>query len=156
MPVTRKIYLYTAPDGTVPFLRFLEITDDKMRQKLLYALKCLVLFPDRMTEPYVKHFSIERYKNLYELRERIRILVRIIFALDKDGNVIILHPFVKKHDRNTMQALESSLQMLDQIKANTASLTEYQWKEGITGEKTQENYPAAGSGGNGDSNRTPA
>lgn len=149
----KKIYLYTAPDGTVPFLRFLAITDEKMRSKLLYALKCLVLFPDRMTEPYVKHFSIERYKNLYELRERIRILVRIILTFDKDGNIIILHPFVKKHDRNTVQALESSLRMLNQIDSQTASLTEYQWKGGIDGEKVSENQPTVRSSGINSGNR---
>lgn len=135
----KKIYLYTTPDGSVPFLRFLDVTDEKMRGKLLYALKCLALFPERMTEPQVKHFSIERYKDLYELRERIRILVRIIFTLDKDGNIIILHPFVKKHDRNTMQALESSLRMLNQIDSQTAGLIEYQWRGGTDGEKTSKN-----------------
>lgn len=139
MPVTRKIYLYKAPDGEIPFLKFLSVTDEKMRSKLLYALKCLILFPERMTEPYVKHFSIERYKDLYELRERIRILVRIIFTLDKDGNIIILHPFVKRHDRNTMQALESSLRMLGQINSHAASLTEYRWKGDVDCEKTCEN-----------------
>lgn len=141
----KKIYLYTAPDGSVPFLRFLDVTDEKMRDKLLYALKCLVLFPERMTEPQVKHFSIDRYKDLYELRERIRILVRIIFTLDKYGNIIILHPFVKRHDRNTMQALESSLRMLGQINSHTASLTEYRWKGDVDGEKTCENQSAVRS-----------
>ena len=129
MPTTKKIYLYREPDGNVPFLKFLGITEEKMRHKLLYGLRCIALFPERMTEPQVKHFSIERYKMLYEYRERIRILVRIIFTLDKDGNIIILHPFVKRHDRNTMQALESSIRALGKIDENPDSLVEFQWKE---------------------------
>lgn len=132
----KKIYLYTEPDGSIPFLRFLTVTDEKMRQKLKQGLYCLAQFPDYMTEPHVKHFNIERYKDLYEFRERIRILVRIIFTLDAAGNIIILHPFVKKHDRNTMQALESSLLMLSQIENERGSLTEYRWKEDANAAKT--------------------
>ncbi|GKH48139.1 type II toxin-antitoxin system RelE/ParE family toxin [Anaerotruncus rubiinfantis] len=144
----RKIYLYTEPDGGVPFLRFLAVTDEKMRQKLRHGLYCLARFPDYMTEPHVKHFNIERYKDLYEFRERIRILVRIIFTLDAAGNVIILHPFVKKHDRNTMQALESSLRMLHQINNAQGGLTEYQWKEDANAAKTNEsNHGGRGGAG---------
>lgn len=124
----RKIYLYTEPDGNIPFLQFLSVTDEKMRQKIKAGLYCLTQFPEYMTEPHVKHFTIDRYKSLYEFRERIRILVRVIFTLDKAGNIIILHPFVKKHDRNTMQALESSLRMLRQLENASASLTEFPWK----------------------------
>lgn len=131
----KKIYLYQAPDGSIPFLRFLDVTDEKMREKLEHGLKCLAMFPKYMTEPHVKHFSIARYDRLYEYRERIRILVRVIFTLDRDGNIIILHPFVKKHDRNTMQALESSLRVLGAINSFYGSLVEYEWKEAQKNEK---------------------
>ena len=33
-----------------------------------------------MREPYVKHFRIERYQALYELRAKSRNLVRITFT----------------------------------------------------------------------------
>lgn len=131
-----KIYLYKAPNGEVPFLKFLVVTDDKIRKKLEYWFKCLALFPEFMTEPHVKHFSIARYNALYEYRERIRILVRIIFVLDKNGDIVILHPFVKKHDRNTMQALESSLRVLSLISDSPESLVQYEWKEAHGNEKT--------------------
>lgn len=131
----KKIYLYKDPGGEVPFLKFLSVTDEKMREKLEHGLKCLAMFPEYMTEPHVKHFSIARYDRLYEYRERIRILVRVIFTLDRDGNIIILHPFVKKHDRNTMQALESSLRVLGAINSFYGSLVEYEWKEALENEK---------------------
>lgn len=38
-----------------------------------------------MREPYVKHFCIERYQALYELRAKSKNLVRIIFTLTDDG-----------------------------------------------------------------------
>ncbi len=74
----KKIYLYKPPGEEAPFLRFLAGTEPKMRKKLQYGLRCLACFPEYMTEPHVKHFSIERYNRLYEYRERIRILVRVI------------------------------------------------------------------------------
>lgn len=125
----KKIYLYRTPDGNVPFLKFMRVTEPKMREKLRQGLMCIAAFPDYMTEPHVKHFSIARYNRLYEYRERIRILVRIIFTLDANGDIIILHPFVKKNDRNTMQALESSLRMLDEIKRNPCQLVEFKKEE---------------------------
>lgn len=131
----KKIYLYRSPDGRVPFLDFLDVAEEKLRQKLVYGLRCLAAFPERMTEPQVKHFSIERYKALYEYRERIRILVRVIFTLDKNGDIIILHPFVKRHDRNTMQALESSIRVLDCIRASPDCLVEFEWRGGAEHEK---------------------
>lgn len=121
----KQIFLYRTLDGSIPFLNFLDVTEEKLRKKLIYGLRCLATFPERMTEPQVKHFSIERYKALYEYRERIRILVRVIFTVDKNGNIIILHPFVKRHDRNTMQALESSIRILEYIRDSPNCLVEF-------------------------------
>lgn len=125
----RKIYLYKPPGEEAPFLKFLAATDQKMQRKLKYGLRCLACFPEYMMEPHVKHFSIERYNKLYEYRERIRILVRVIFTLDEDGNIILLYPFVKKHDRNTMQALEASVSIMEKIRASPDSITEYQFEQ---------------------------
>ena len=65
-----------------------------------------------MREPYVKHFCIERYQALYELRAKSKNLVRIIFTLTDDGDILFLTPFIKRHKRNTMQALDRSLDCL--------------------------------------------
>lgn len=125
----RKIYLYQSPDKTAPFLDFMDSLDSKVRKKIDYALKCMVISPGKLSEPQVKLFSIERYSQLYELRERIRILVRIVFTVDGDGNIILLHPFLKKHKRNTYQALEISLEMLEQIRQTPETLLEYQFPD---------------------------
>ena len=127
----RKIYLYKPPEGEPPFHKFLTTMEPKMRGKLEHGLGCLAMFPEYMSEPHVKHFSIARYSRLYEYRERIRILVRIIFTLDTNGNIIILHPFVKKNDRNTMQALEASLRMLGEIQENPEQLVELWAREEV-------------------------
>lgn len=121
----RKIYYFQPEDKTAPFLDFMDSLDIKARQKIIYALQCMAITPGKLSEPQVKHFSIERYKRLYELREKARVLVRVIFIPDAEGNIILLHPFIKQHKRNTYQALETSLGMLERIHQNTGSLREY-------------------------------
>lgn len=125
----KKVFLYISPSGESPFLRFLSVMEPKLRARLVQGIGNLAAIPEYMTEPHVKHFSLERYAALYEYRARMRIMVRVIFTLDAEGNIILLHPMVKKRDRNTMQALETSLRMLEQLKQGEASLAEYTGKE---------------------------
>jgi phage-related protein len=125
----KKIYLYVSPDGEIPFLDFLRTLNAKQQKKLDYALKCLVLNNGKLSEPQVKHFSIERYKRFYELREKAQVLLRIIFVLDSNGNIILLSPFIKRHKRNTSQALDASLKMLYEIYHYTGTLREYSFSE---------------------------
>lgn len=125
----KKVFLYLSPDGESPFLRFLSVMEPKLRTKLVRGIGNLAAIPEYRTEPHVKHFSLERYAALYEYRARMRIMVRVVFTLDGDGNIILLHPMVKKRDRNTMQALETSLRMLERLKQGEASLVEYTGKE---------------------------
>ena len=125
----KKIFLYISPSGESPFLRFLSVMEPKLRARLVQGIGNLAAIPEYMTEPHVKHFSLERYAALYEYRARMRIMVRVIFTLDGEENIILLHPMVKKRDRNTMQALETSLRMLEQLKQGEASLAEYTGKE---------------------------
>lgn len=125
----KKVFLYLFPSGESPFLRFLSVMEPKLRTRLVQGIGNLAAIPEYMTEPHVKHFSLERYSALYEYRARMRIMVRVIFTLDTEGNIILLHPMVKKRDRNTMQALETSLRMLEQLKQGEASLAEYTGKE---------------------------
>lgn len=134
----RKIYLFKYPDGNVPFLDFMTTLDEKAQRKLEYALKSMAIFQGRFTEPQVKHFSIERYRHLYELREKSRVLIRVIFTLDGEGNVILLHPFIKRHKRNTNQALETSLVMLEKIRQYPNTLMEYPFHGGLGGNHQEE------------------
>lgn len=125
----KKIYLYTSPDGKTPFLSFLDSLDSKQRKKLEYALKCIALSTGKLSEPQVKHFSIEKYHELFELREKAQILLRVVFAFDENGNVILLYPFIKRHKRNTNQALEASLKILADVRQNRSLLCEYMYSE---------------------------
>lgn len=108
----KKIYMLKTRAGGIPFLEFLQRLEPKQRSKLIEGIACLVSVPGYMTEPAVKHFTLEKYKRLYEYRARIRILIRVIFTLDEEGSVILLYPFIKRHERDTMQALERALRVL--------------------------------------------
>ena len=70
----------------------------------------MVLYPSYRTQPHVKHFTIERYSGLYEYRERIRVLFRVIYMVDSKQNIILLAPFIKRRDKDTQYALELDIQ----------------------------------------------
>ena len=47
----------------------------------------------------------------------------MIFSMDEAGDIILLRPFIKRHERDTMQALEQALHDLERTKRE--SLLEY-------------------------------
>ena len=63
----------------------------------------------------MKHFSIEKYKHLYELRLKAAgTMVRIIFHNIAE-NIILLNAFIKRDKRDTEQALEYALKIIEQL-----------------------------------------
>jgi hypothetical protein len=112
--------------------------NEKQRQKLLSLFALMLQAPvSVMREPYVKHFTLERYSSLYELRAKSKTLVRIIFTMTPDGDVLFLTPFVKQHRRDTMQALESSLSLLDRMRDGSCSYQELSIEFFVNGGKTK-------------------
>lgn len=108
-----------------PLCQFFKSLDEKQRQKLLSLFIMLLQAPQAiMREPYTKHFSLERYQSLYELRAKSKTLVRIIFTLTDEGDVLFLAPFIKRHKRDTMQALDASLRLMAGVEDVTSSTHE--------------------------------
>lgn len=95
--------------------------------KLLYAAPKGEASP-LPKEPAVKHFTISKYSELYEVRARSKIMIRVTFTILKNGDILFLIPFVKRQPRDTMQALDSSLKLLAQIKNGTGSVSEFVYK----------------------------
>jgi hypothetical protein len=108
------VYFAAPKERTPPLTDFLDSLDGKLRKKLISQFG-LLLCVKGLGEPHVKHFTIAKYSLLYELRARSRIMVRIIFTVRRNNDIILLEPFVKRHRRNTVQALESSLRLLGEI-----------------------------------------
>ena len=87
----------------------------KIRKKFDFILHYIADESNQFKEPYVKHFSIEKYKRLYELRLKAAgTMVRIIFY-NIDENVILLNAFIKRDKRDTEQALEQALKLIEHL-----------------------------------------
>ena len=133
-----KIMMVQPDSAPPPILMFLSSLDGKLQRKLDLQIRRLASTPvSALTEPHYKHFTIAKYSRLFELRERGRVLVRIIFTIQDDGAIILLEPFIKRHKRTTMQALDSSLKLLMQIEDNPGLLTEYAPYDTLSGKEDQ-------------------
>ena len=137
--VMSKLMIAMPSDKTPPLYDFFnDELNEKQRQKLLSLFALMLQAPvSVMREPYVKHFTLERYSSLYELRAKSKTLVRIIFTMTPDGDVLFLTPFVKQHRRDTMQALESSLSLLDRMRDGSCSYQELSIEFFVNGGKTK-------------------
>ena len=94
---------------------FIKTSNIKIRKKFDFLLRYIADERNQFKEPYVKHFSIEKYKRLYELRLKAAgTMVRIIFY-NIDDNIILLNAFIKKDKRDTEQALEHALKLIEHL-----------------------------------------
>lgn len=89
-----KLMIAMPSDKTPPLYDFFnDELNEKQRQKLLSLFALMLQAPvSVMREPYVKHFTLERYSSLYELRAKSKTLVRIIFTMTPDGDVLFFDP----------------------------------------------------------------
>ena len=121
----RKIYVYRNDTGEIPVLRFVESTHKKIRSKFDFMLQFVKDERNMLCEPYVKHFSIDKYKMLYELRIRANgTMVRVIYYKAEE-NIILLHAFFKKSRRDTENALEYALKILNSFDDSALYPTEH-------------------------------
>ena len=126
----KGIKVFTPPGRTAPVARFIDGLDPKLRDKLIRWLIELPNTPKAsLREPHFKHFALERYRDLYELRARGKVLVRIIFTFRPNGEVLLLHAFIKKQSRDTMQALEQAVSVMVQVRNHPELAAEYIVKE---------------------------
>ncbi len=110
----RKIYAYTK-DNRSPVEEFIQATNDKIKEKLIFQLVYIKDESNPFCEPYVKHFSMERYRKMYEIRlKAAETMIRIIFY-EHDGEIVFLHAFHKRDRKDTDRGLESALKILESI-----------------------------------------
>lgn len=122
----KGINIYTPPERAAPVARFIDDLEPKLRDKLIRQLIELPNTPRvNLREPHFKHFTLERYRDLYELRARGKVLVRIIFTIRPNGEILLLHAFIKRQSRDTMQALEQALNVMAQVRDRPKLAVEY-------------------------------
>ena len=125
----RVIKVYRPPGKVSPFEEFLSQQNPKLRQKLRWTLFRLAQM-DRfeLKEPHFKHFALERYSDFYEMREKNKILVRVVFTFCGE-DILLLAPFVKRETRDTMRALERSISMLADVREYPDYAVNYHFTE---------------------------
>ena len=109
----KTLYLYQ-DKGDNAVKRFLQSFPSKQQERLLRQIAMLLL--PQLGKPPVKHFQMDRYRSLFELRDKYKTtLTRIIFTYDAAGNVILLEAFIKNYKRKTDAALASALAKMRRI-----------------------------------------
>lgn len=126
----KGILVYQPPGKAALLPAFIDGLDPRLREKIIMQLYQLSL-PQKpeMREPHFKRFSLERYRSLCELRVKSKVLIRIIFYLHPNGDVLLLHGFIKRQKRDTMLALEQSLRILDALRDHPERAVEYKIRE---------------------------
>ena len=110
----RKLYAY-APDSRCPVQEFLHGMDEKIQDKLRFQLAYVLDENSSFVEPYVKHFSLAKYRPFYEIRViAAKTMVRVIFH-EKNGEIILLYAFHKRDRKDTERALEAARRIYDEI-----------------------------------------
>ena len=123
----RTVKIYCPPGKAPPIPAFFDTLDPKLRRKLkLQLLRLTQISMAELKEPHFKHFSLEKYSQFYEMRERSKILIRVIFTITND-EVLLLVPFVKKQSRDSMQALEQALTMLAEVRGHPERVSVYEF-----------------------------
>ena len=126
----KGILVYQPPDKPAQLPEFIDGLDPRLREKIIMQLYQLSKpHKPELREPHFKRFSLERYRDLCELRVKSKMLVRIIFYFCPNGQVLLLHGFIKRQKRDTMQALEQAIRILDTLREHPERAVEYKIKE---------------------------
>ena len=117
--------MYNGGEGKYQITDFIKKANPKIKKKFEFILRLIADENNQLKETYVKHFSIEKYKRLYELRLKAAgTMVRIIYY-EEDKNIILLHAFIKKDKRDTEQALEHALKLIEKFDKESQSPFDY-------------------------------
>ena len=126
----KDVFVYQPPGGSAQVALFIAGLDTKLRVKLLRQIIPLPRMPPSiLREPHYKHFTLERYRSLYEVRAKNGVAVRVIFTILPEGRVLLLYGFSKRQSRDTMQALDQSLRILAAFREHPEHAVEYKIKE---------------------------
>ena len=117
--------MYKNEDARDQVDEFIKTSNIKIKKKIDFILKYIADKKNQFKEPYVKHFTIEKYKRLYELRLKAAgTMVRIIFY-NIDDNIILLNAFIKRDKCDTEQALEYALKLMEHLNNDVETHVDY-------------------------------
>ena len=121
----RQISVYVQ-DNENQVERFISQTNEKIKRKLKTQIEYICDERNGFIEPYVKHFSIEKYRQFYELRVKASgTMIRIIFIENK-GEILLLYAFYKRDRKDTEKALECALKIKNVITSENRAVQKRQ------------------------------
>ena len=111
----RNIYIYK--DETESQVQhFFENADEKLRNKFKSILNYLSNDKNPLCEPYVKHISVGRYRELYEIRMKVSgNMVRVLFV-KQDADIVLLYAFYKRSGKDTEKVIETAYKTLNRLR----------------------------------------
>lgn len=113
----RKIYIYRGGNEN-DVQRFFEKTDEKTQSKFKSILIYISNEKNPLCEPYVKHISIAKYRELYEIRMKASgNMMRVLFVKQYE-DIVLLYAFYKSSGKDTEKALEVAFKMLNKMREN--------------------------------------
>ncbi len=113
----RKIYIYRSGNEN-DVQSFFKKTDEKTHSKFKSILTYISNEKNPLCEPYVKHISIGRYRELYEIRMKVSgNMVRVLFVKQSE-DIVLLYAFYKRSGKDTEKALEVAYKMLNKMREN--------------------------------------
>lgn len=113
----RKIYIYRNGNEN-DVQSFFETADEKTQSKFKSILTYISNDKNLLCEPYVKHISIGKYRELYEIRMKVSgDMVRVLFV-KRDTDIVLLYAFYKRSGKDTEKALEMVFKMLNKMRCN--------------------------------------
>ena len=101
----RAIKVYCPPGVEPPLYAFIDALDGKLKAK--------------------------RYSQMYELREKGKVLIRIVFTVQNE-DIILLTSFIKRQPRDTMKALDQSLYILSDIQQHPDRTSNFDFQREAT------------------------
>ena len=105
-----KVEYYHTSRGSYPVKEFIALQGRKTQLKVQSAIQILVQYGPFLTPPYMKKIE----KNLYELRIKSQVAIRIFYSpkLDK---YVLLHAFKKKTQKTPDKELYIALDRMKEI-----------------------------------------
>ena len=113
----RSIYIYK-DDKDSQLELFFENANEKLQSKFKSILTYISNKKNPLCEPYVKHISISKYRELYEIRMKVSgNMVRVLF-MKQGEDIVLLYVFYKKNSKDTERALEAAFKILNKMRDN--------------------------------------
>lgn len=108
--MTWKVIYYKTKSGKIPVEEFVNEQDDETQTRIRGLILLLGNNGPFLKPPYIKKLQT----NLYELRIKSRILVRIFYS-PKKNSYYLLHAFKKKSQKTPLKELRLAIDRMKDI-----------------------------------------